>query len=72
MPLKSKGHPRKCWLAIVNTLRKELNLQDKILEIKLIKEALERKECEELEMDLGHKSKLHVYKELKDVVGFEE
>ena len=38
--VKSKGRPRKCWLARVNSLRKELDLQDKILEKKLIKEAL--------------------------------
>ena len=42
--VKSKGRPRKCWLAHVNSLRKELNLHDKILEIKLIKDALERRE----------------------------
>ena len=49
-----------------------MNLQDKILEIKLIKEALDRRECEEFEMGLRHKSKLCVYKELKYGVGFEE
>ena len=64
--------PQKCWLAHVNSLKKELNLQDKILEIKLIKEALDKRECEEFEMALQHKSKLHVYKELKCGVGFEE
>ena len=40
---KSEGHPRKCWLAHVNSLRKEFNLQDKMLEIKLIKEALDKR-----------------------------
>ena len=69
---KSKGRPRKCWLAHVNSLRKELDLQDKILERKLIKEALDRRVCEEFELALRHKSKLHVYKELKRGVGFEE
>ena len=53
-------------------LRKELNLQDKILEIKLIKGALNRRECEEVEMALRDKSKLRVYKESKLRVGFEE
>ena len=38
--VKSKGRPRKCWLAHVNSLRKELDLQDKILERKLIKKPL--------------------------------
>ena len=70
--VKSKGRPRKCWLAHVNPLRKELDLQDKILERKLIKEALDRRECEEFEMALRHKSKLRVYKELKRGVGLEE
>ena len=70
--VKSKGRPRKCWLAHVNSLKKELDLQDKILKIKPIKEALERRECEEFEMALRHKSKLRVYKELKRGVGFED
>ena len=63
--MKSKGHPRKCWLAHVNFLNKKLNFQDKILEIKLIEEALDKRECEEFEMALQHKSKLCVYKKLK-------
>ena len=59
----------KCWLANVNSLTKELNLQDKILRIKLIKEALDEHECEEFEMAIQHKFKSHVYMELKCVVG---
>ena len=51
---------------------KELYLQDEVLESKLIKEALGKRECEEFEMALQHKSKLCVYKELKRGVGFEE
>ena len=70
--VKSKGRPRKCWLTRVNFLRKELDLQDKMLGRKLIKEALDRRECEELEMALRHKSRLPVYKELKRGVRFEE
>ena len=72
--VKSKGRPRKSWLTHVNSSRKELDLQDKIWERKLkpIKEALDRRECEEFEMALRHKSKLRVYKELKRGVGFEE
>ena len=54
------------------SLKKELNLQDKALELKLIKEALDKRECEEFEMVLQHKPKLRVYKELKCGVGFEE
>ena len=70
--VKSRGRPRKCWLSHVNSLKKELNLQDKVLEIKLIKEALDKRECEKFEMALQHKLKLRVYKELKHEVGFEE
>ena len=36
-----------------------------MLEIELIKEALDRCECEEFEIALEHKSKLRAYKELK-------
>ena len=49
-----------------------MDLQDKILERKLIKEALDRRECEEFDMALRHKSKLRVYKELKRGVGLRE
>ena len=56
----------------MNSLKKELNLQDEVLESKLIKEALDKGECEEFEMALQHKSKLRVHKELKREVGFEE
>ena len=41
------------------------------MEIKLIKEALDRRESEEFVMALNHKSKLRVNKELKRGVGFE-
>ena len=70
--VKCKGRPRKCWLAHVNSLKKELNLQDEVLESKLIKEALDKRDVEEFEMALQYKSKLRVYKELKRGVGFEE
>ena len=36
--VNSKGHPPKCWLTHVNSLKKELNLQDEVLQSKLIKE----------------------------------
>ena len=42
------------------------------MDIKLIKEALDKKECEEFEMAIQHKSKLRVYKEWKYGVRFEE
>ena len=42
------------------------------MEIRLIKEALDKSECEEFEMALQHKWKLCVHKELKRGVGFEE
>ena len=44
---------------------------DKALEVKQIKEALARRECEEFEMALQHKLKLDVYRELKQEVSFE-
>ena len=35
--VKYKGHPKRSWLAQVDSLRKQLNLQDKVLDIELIK-----------------------------------
>ena len=49
--VKCKGHPRKSWLAQVDSLKKELDIQDKFLDIKLIKKPLIKK-CEEFEMAL--------------------
>ena len=48
---------------------KELNLQDEVLVSKLIKQAIDKTECEEFEMALQHKLKLRIYKELKQGVG---
>ena len=56
--MKSKGRPRKCWLSRVISLKKKLILHDKVLEIKLIKETLDKNECKEFETALQHKSKL--------------
>ena len=39
-------------------IKEELDIQDKIWEIKLIKSPLDERECEEFEMALQHKSKL--------------
>ena len=50
---------------------KQLTLQDKVLDAKLIKKH-SVKECEEFEIALQHTSKWHIYKELKWEVGFEE
>ena len=41
--VKCKGRPRKSWIAQVNSLKKELDLQDKVLNAKIIKEALAKK-----------------------------
>ena len=46
--VKTRGCLRKCWLAHVNFLKKELNLQDKTLEIKLILEAPDKKSVRDL------------------------
>ena len=66
--MKRKDYPRKSWLARVDSLKKELDLWDEFLEIKLIKEVLDKKECEKLQSI----SKLQVYMELKLEIGFEE
>ena len=34
--VKCKGHPRKSWIARVGALKKELDLQDKVLDVKLV------------------------------------
>ena len=67
--MKSKCRPRKCRISHVNSLRKELNRQGKILEMKVIKVAFDRKECKKFEMALGHKFNFYVHKELKCGVG---
>ena len=41
------------------------------MDIKQIKNALDKRECEEFEVALQHKSKLHLPRELKQEVGFE-
>ena len=57
--VKSKDHPRKCWLTQVNSLKKELiprkNVGNKT------KEALDEIEHQEFEVALQHKSKSPVY-----------
>ena len=70
--VKSKGWSRKSWLAQVNSLKKELDIQIKTLNLKIIKEVLTKRECEEFEMCIEHKSKLRVYREVKREIGFEE
>ena len=70
--VKCKVRLRRSWLAQVKFLKKELSLQDQVLGIKLIKKALDQRECEEFEMALQHTSKLQVYRELKWEIGFEE
>ena len=42
------------------------------MDVKLIKEALDKRECEEFKKALQHKLKLRVHKELKCGVGFGE
>ena len=58
--VKCKGYPRRSWLAQVEFLKTELGLQDQVLNIKLIKKALDKSECKEFEMALQHKFKLRV------------
>ena len=40
--MKCKGHPRISWAAQVESLKKELDLQDKVLDVKIMKEGLEK------------------------------
>ena len=40
--------------------------------MKIIQKAFDKRECEESEMALPHKSKLQVYRELTQEIGFEE
>ena len=42
------------------------------MNVKLIRKALDRRECEEFEVALKHKSKMCLYEELKQEVGPEE
>ena len=48
--VKCRGCPRKSWFAQVDSLKKELDLQDEVLNVKFIRKALERRECEEFEV----------------------
>ena len=41
--VKSEGCLGKCWFAQVNSLKKGLNIQDKVLEVKIFKEAIDNK-----------------------------
>ena len=61
--VKCKGCPRRSWITQVEFLKKELGLQDQVLDIRLIKKVFEKRECEEFEMALQHKSELQVYRD---------
>ena len=64
--------PRKSWITQVDSSIKELELQDKVLNVKSIREAIDRMECEEIEVALEHKCKMSLYRELKWGLGPEE
>ena len=70
--MECKGRPGKSWLARVDFLRKELDLQDKVFDLKLIQTKSLTIECEEVEVALEHESKLQVRRESKREVEFEE
>ena len=59
-------------VAQVDSLKKELDLQDKVLDVRIIKEALIKREYDEFQMAMQHKSKLYIYQELKHEIQFEE
>ena len=42
------------------------------MDVKLVRKALDERECEDLEMVLQHKSKLHICREVKREVVFED
>ena len=69
---KCRGHPTNPWVAQVDTLKKELDLQDKVLDVKGCRKPLDKRQWEEFELALQCKSKLCFYRELKQDVGFEE
>ena len=50
--VKCKGHPRKSWLTQVDSLMKDLDLQDKDLAVKLIRDAINKSECGQFETSL--------------------
>ena len=60
--VRSKGRPKKCWLVQVNSLKKEFNLQDKVLDVQLFKKALDKREREEYEIALKHKSTFRIHR----------
>ena len=52
-----------------SSLKKELDLQDKVLDVRIVLKALDKRECEEFEMAMQRKSKLHIYSELNSRLG---
>ena len=72
--LTNEWHPKKSWLAQVKFLRKELGLQDQVVDIKLKskKPSIKKSVHEEFEMAFPCKSKLQAYTELKGEIGFEK
>ena len=64
---------------IVNTcvtgtesLKQELDLQSKVVDVKKIHSTIESRELRVFEVALEHKSKLHIHKELQEQVGLQE
>ena len=56
--VKCRGYPRKFWLAQVDSLMKDLDLQNKDLAVKLINQAINKRDCGQFETALQHKLKL--------------
>ena len=72
--MKCIGCPRKPWFAQVDSLNNDLNLPDKVLDVKLILKTLDQGEFEEFEMAPQHKSKVCtcIFRVCKWEVGFKE
>ena len=71
---RCKCHLRKSWGTQMDSLMKELDLQGKVLDVKIIKKALDERVCEEFQIPVQHKSQwcIYMYKELKQDVGFKK
>ena len=72
---KVKCKARSAWNILAcpgGTFKEKMGLQDQVLDIKIIKNVLDQIEGEEFEMPLQHKSKLQVYRKLKQEMGFVE
>ena len=67
--VKCSGCPTKSWVAGIESLKNELDMESKALNVKLTCIANESRELRQFEMALQHKSTVGLFKELKVEVG---